>query len=174
MPRFSHSFHPSLASANRTFAHCTFHAKQFLVIFLAVRFSSINIEALRTDLFATVTANEVLRMKRLANSLNTGLWRATIHWASATLDWLERSNVTMSRTPLSIKINKSFTRTARKWTWKFWLIEEDDFRFKVFVLKYEPSTFSSQRENISLQLACFNRTLLSFSISKKQYWSIAR
>lgn len=73
VPRFSHGLHPSFSAADRPLAQTTFHAKQFLVILLAVRFSSINIEALRADGFTTVTADKMLRMKSLANRLNTRL-----------------------------------------------------------------------------------------------------
>lgn len=73
MPRFSHGFHPSFSAADRPLAQTTFHTKQFLVILLAVRFSSINIEALRPDGFTTVTADKMLRMKCLADRLNTRL-----------------------------------------------------------------------------------------------------
>lgn len=73
VPRFAHGLHPSLSAANRPLAQTTFHAEQFLVILLAVRFSSINIEPLRSDWFSTVTADEMLRMESLANCLNTRL-----------------------------------------------------------------------------------------------------
>lgn len=70
MPRFSHSFHPSLPATNRPLAHGTFNAKQFLIILFTIWFPSIDIEALRTDLLATVTADKVFRMERLAHGLN--------------------------------------------------------------------------------------------------------
>lgn len=73
MPRFSHSFHPSLPATNRPLAHGTFNAKQFLIILLTIWFPSIDIEALRTDLLATVTADKVFRMERLAHGLNARL-----------------------------------------------------------------------------------------------------
>jgi len=71
VPRFSHGLHPSLPAADWPLAHTTFHTKQFLVILLAVRFSSINIEALRANGFTTVTADEMIRMESLAHRLNT-------------------------------------------------------------------------------------------------------
>ena len=46
MPRFTHGLDPALASTNRALAEGTLHTKQFVVILLAIRFSSINIEAL--------------------------------------------------------------------------------------------------------------------------------
>jgi len=73
VPRFTHGLHPSLSAADWSLTQTTFHTKQFLVILLAVRFSSINIEALRPDGFTTVTADEMLGMESLANRLNTRL-----------------------------------------------------------------------------------------------------
>ena len=73
VPRFTHGLYPSLSAADWPPAQTTFHTKQFLVILLAVRFSSINIEALRPDGFTTVTADEMLGMESLANRLNTRL-----------------------------------------------------------------------------------------------------
>lgn len=71
MPRFTHSLHPPVSTADSTLTQTTFHAKQFVVIFLAVRFSSIDIEALGTDRSATVTAHKMFRMKSFTNGLYT-------------------------------------------------------------------------------------------------------
>lgn len=73
MPRFTHSLHPPVSTADSTLTQTTFHAKQFVVIFLAVRFSSIDIEALGTDRSATVTAHKMFRMKSFTNGLYTRL-----------------------------------------------------------------------------------------------------
>lgn len=101
MPRFTHSLHPPVSTAYSTLTQTTFHAKQFVVIFLAVRFSSIDIEALGTDRSATVTAHKMFRMKSFTNGLYTRLWVIIDN------NWQVKSDTNEYATPLPLPLGHS-------------------------------------------------------------------
>lgn len=75
MPRVPNGFYPAVTSTNGHHTSSTLDAEHIFVTRFTVRHSTINVEALATDLLAATITSEVVRMIGLTDSLNTWLKR---------------------------------------------------------------------------------------------------
>ena len=73
MPRLIQCFEPAVTATNDHLAGAALDTEELLVILSTVRLAAVQMKALVRDLFATVGADEMLRVEHLSDSFYTRL-----------------------------------------------------------------------------------------------------